>query len=674
MLRKLPGIKKISNFYDKSLKHKLITLFIWAFILNFAIEEIARKQLGGFLFLFQHPLVFTYNALIIFATLSISILFKKRRFFIVMVSSIWAAIGITNGIILIERMTPFTVKDFAALGDAATILTNYFSTLQLVLIASAIILAVVGIVFLWIKSPKDEKYGRFKKNIIVFILICTGTFGATVGLVKANVLATFFGNLAYAYSDYGIPYCFINTWLNTGIQRPLGYSQDSISDIVKKNNLAETPGAKIVKINKEDYSKEASKENPNIIFLQLESFVDPMLFKNIKYSQDPIPNFRKLMETESSGPLTVPACGAGTANTEFEVMTGVSVKFFGPGEYPFKSVLREKTVENIATDLKSLGYDTHAIHNHRALFYNRNEVFKNLGYDTFTSIEYMSDVPKTPKNWAKDRILVSQIMDTMKTTDAKDYIYTISVQGHGKYPPEKLIKKPQIEVLTAPSDEMKWKYEYYANQIYEMDIFVKQLIDELSKFDEPTVLVMYGDHIPALDVSESSYNENSLYETRYVIWSNFNLPKEKKALHAYQLAADVFDRLGMDKGTIIKYHQKANHKSKDYLNNLRKLSYDMFYGKDYIYGGQNPFLPSDMKMGIHPITINKVIKIGDKYYIKGNYFTEHSKVTLKGEALNTVYLGTTLLGLTEEVDPADAKYMKVSQIDRSKNEIITSTE
>ena len=137
------------------------------------------------------------------------------------------------------------------------------------------------------------------------------------------------------------------------------------------------------------------REYPNILFLQLESFVDPDLFNNIKLSADAIPTFRKLMRNYSSGSLTVPACGAGTANTEFEVMTGLSVKFFGPGEYPFKSVLKEKTGESIAFDLKSMGYSTHAIHNHRALFYNRNEVFNNIGYDTFTSLEYMSDVPKT---------------------------------------------------------------------------------------------------------------------------------------------------------------------------------------------------------------------------------------------------------------------------------------
>lgn len=481
------------------------------------------------------------------------------------------------------------------------------------------------------------------------------------------MLHTFFGNLAYAYADYGVPYCFINTWLNTGIGKPAGYDEKMVKDIFDKNQYGPDGTMKLVQTDQDE-------KYPNILFLQLESFVDPSLFNNIKLSKDAIPNFREMKKTYSSGNLTVPACGAGTANTEFEVMTGLSVKFFGPGEYPFKGVLKDTTAESIAYDLKSMGFATHAIHNHRGLFYNRNEVFKNIGYDTFTSLEYMSDVPKTPKNWAKDTILTGQIMDAMKSSKGRDYIYTISVQGHGKYPSEQIIKNPKITVTEAPTEELKWKYEYYVNQVYEMDKFIKELTDTLSKYNEDVILVMYGDHIPALDVTESSYDGKDLYQTEYLIWSNFKMKKEDKDLAAYQLAADVFDRLGIHTGTTIKYHQTKDHSGKKYLENLRVLGYDMLYGKNYIYGGKDPFVQTDMKMGVKKIKIDKVVNIGGKYYIKGQNFTEYSKVTLDGETLKTIYLGPSLLGLLEEVDPADAENMKVSQIDKSNKEIISTTE
>ncbi|MEE0742005.1 MAG: LTA synthase family protein [Emergencia sp.] len=659
---------KLKSFYSKYLRNSFAFCLTWAFLLNFIIETLARKGFGGVTFLFESPLVFFYNTLIIFATLVVAILFRRRIFVVTVVSLVWLAIGITNGIILIQRMTPFTVKDLSAVTDGATIITNYFSKMEIILIGAGIVLGIAALVVLFIKAPKKKGKVNWKRNLSAAALTILLTFGATFGMIQIGQVSTFFGNLAYAYDDYGVPYCFINTWLNTGIQKPRDYDEKTVKAIFDKSQYGEDGTMKLTQT-------DVDEEYPNILFLQLESFVDPALFNNIQLSADAVPTFRKLSEQYSSGNLTVPACGAGTANTEFEVMTGLSVRFFGPGEYPFKSVLKEKAAESIAFDLKSMGYGTHAIHNHRALFYNRNQVFDNIGYDTFTSLEYMSDVPKTPKNWAKDSILPSQIMDAMESTENQhDYIYTISVQGHGKYPEEQVIKNPTIEVIDAPSEAMKWKYEYYANQMYEMDQFIKELTDMLAAYDEDVVLVMYGDHIPALDVTESSYDAKDLYQTEYIIWSNFDMEKQDKDLTTYQLAAEVFDRIDIHTGTTIKYHQTVDHDSSDYLDNLKMIGYDMLYGEEYLYGGSNPFEPVGMQMGVKEIKIEEVVSVGDKYYIKGQNFTEYSKITLDGETLKTIYLGPKLLGLQEEVDPAKAKDMKVSQIDKSNKEIISTTE
>ena len=660
-------MKNLKQFYQKYLRNSFVFCFVWAFLLNFLIETLARKGFGGFVFLAESPVIFLYNTLIIFATLVLASLFRRRAFVVTIVTILWMALGITNGIILMQRMTPFTVKDLSNITDGATIITNYFTKTEILLIGGGIALVLAALILLFIKGPKKKNPVNLKRNLAGTVLVVALAFGSTFGLIRTGVLSTFFGNLAYAYQDYGVPYCFINTWVNTGISKPNGYDEKMVKAIFDKEQYNEDGTMKLVETDEDE-------KHPNILFLQLESFVDPSLFNNIELSQDAVPNFRHLMKTCSSGNLTVPACGAGTANTEFEVMTGISVKFFGPGEYPFKSVLNERTGESIAFDLKSMGYGTHAIHNHRALFYNRNDVFANIGYDSFTSLEYMSGAAKTPKNWAKDDILTEQIMETMKSTKERDYIYTISVQGHGQYPTEQIIKNPKVRVTAAPDEETRWKYEYYVNQIYEMDQFIAELTDTLSKYDEDVVLVMYGDHIPALDVTEEHYDEKNLYQTEYVIWSNFEMEKEDNDLAAYQLAAEVFDRIGIHTGTTIKYHQSKDHDSADYLKNLETLGYDMYYGKGYIYGGKNPFERTDMTLGVKKIKVDEVVNIGGKYYIKGQNFTEFSKVTLDGETLKTIYLGPNLLGLQEEVDPADAVNMKVSQIDKSNKEIISTTE
>lgn len=654
----------------KFYRNSFVYAAIWALVLNLIIETLGRFSTAGMLaglkFMFTDPIVFLYNTLIIFATLVIASLVKRRIFVFTIVSLFWLAIGVTNGVILTQRMTPFTVKDLSNLEDGLTIITNYLSTWQIVLIAVAVVLAAAALVFLFLKGPKKKDTLHRKRNLFAVCLIFAFTFLSTSLAVSTGVVETFFGNLAYAYRDYGVVYCFTNTWLNTGIQKPAGYSEESIKDIFSKDELGDDEAMLLE-------TKDIDEEYPNILFLQLESFIDPMTIKSIELSEDPCPNFRRLLSEYSSGELTVPACGAGTANVEFEVLTGLSVKFFGPGEYPYKAVLKEKTAESLAYDLNSIGYTSHAIHNHRAVFYNRNTVFSNIGFDTFTSIEYMKNVVKTPKNWAKDGVLVECIEDALDSTEGRDMIYTISVQGHGKYPSEEVIKNPKIKVLSAADEESKWKFEYYVNQIYEMDKFIGELIEMLSERDEPIMLAMYGDHIPAIDLTEDDLENGDLYGTQYLIWDNMGLKKDDENLHTYQLAAHMMDMVDMQVGTVFTYQQ--NHKnSETYLEDLKALGYDMLYGKYYIYGGSNPFEATKLKMGVNDIKIEGVFKIGEKYYIKGKNFTSYSKVTLDGEELKTIYLGESVLGLLEDVDPEDAANMKVSQIETKNKEILSTTE
>ena len=229
-------------------------------------------------------------------------------------------------------------------------------------------------------------------------------FCLTFGALKTNILASYFGNIAFAYLDYGFPYAFANTLLNTGIKRPVNYSETSVDQL--REQLASTDSLTIDGANpvaSSDNQVIPQKKSPNIIMLQLESFFDPTHMTNLEFSEDPVPNFRKLKEQFSSGFLTVPSVGAGTANTEFEIISGMNLEFFGAGEYPYKSILRKTTAESINYDLKDLGYTTHAIHNNKGTFYTRQKVFKMLGFDTFTSLEYMDVEEVTPLGWAKDK-------------------------------------------------------------------------------------------------------------------------------------------------------------------------------------------------------------------------------------------------------------------------------
>lgn len=649
-------------------KSDVMVLIVGAIIIDYIVESLSRHSpVQAALFFAEHPLVTVCNVMLILAVLSLSLFFRKRFFAMCMFSLIWIALGITNCVILANRMTPFNVKDLSNFKEGTQIIRNYFSVTNLIILGLGVAALIFAIILLYRKTPRRKEKVRYRRAVAAVILIIALAFGTIQGGMRIGVLDTFFGNLAYAYRDNGTPYSFMITWVKTGIDKPFGYSKNMVDGIFSKGEMGEdgtyTPG--------ED-DKLNPKKKPNIIYLQLESFIDPEEVKGFTYSKEVLPTYHKLMKEYSSGYITVPAVGAGTANVEFEAITGISARFFGPGEYPHKSVLTEETCESAAYDMKLLGYSSHAIHNHRGAFYNRNIVFKNLGFDTFTSLEYMSNVAKTPKNWAKDDVLTDNIVDALNSTEGPDYIYTISVQGHGKYPTEKVLEDPEIQVTSSPDEESKWAYEYYANQVYEMDKFVKELTDRLAKYDEDIVLVMYGDHLPALNMTEEMMKSGDLYKTQYIIWDNFGMKKKGGDTTTYEIHAQVLKRLGISVGMLTQYHQDYAD-SKNYMRNFRTLAYDMLYGDQYIYGGKNPYQPTDMRMGVKEIKIDKIVKIGENYYIKGQNFTEFSRISLNGEILKTVYLGPTILALNEEVDPEDVNEMKVSQVEKNK-EVLSTTE
>ena len=623
---------KWCNFFNKI---SLILQALGCAVLYFVIEAICRHSFTeAWTYMTTKPLVFAYNAAFIFTTMLIVYLFRKRIFWRIFVGSLWLFLGIVNGVLLLNRVTPFTGPDVKNLTDGLSIAKKYLTHTQMTIGAVLLGIAVLILLIILIGSPKYRGKLKYKVNIPLVLVGVLAFGGITQLALEKRVLSNYFGNIAIAYEDYGYPYCLATTIFNTGISAPRDYSKGEIKRIEKsEENLPET--------------KEGS--HPNILFLQLESFFDPALVNYLELSEDPIPNFRKLMKEYSSGYYKVPSVGAGTANTEFESITGMSLHYFGPGEYPYKSILKETTCESAPYVLKNLGYTAHAVHNNEANFYGRRSIFPNLGFDTFTSAEYMKDEnQKNSLGWTKDSVLTDEIVKCLDSTEGPDYVYTISVQGHGAYPDEQILEDPEITVSGAPTEEENNKWEYYVNEIHEMDNFVKELTDKLADYPEDVVLVMYGDHLPTMGLTVEDLDNKYLFQTEYVMWDNFGLQKKNENLAAYQMAAEVMDRVGIHEGTIFRYHQ-ARRNTKNYQVDLETLQYDLLYGERYSYGGESPYLRTRMRMGIYDVTLDSIQRISETdhtYYIKGTEFTPSSEVKLNGEWYDTVYVNPTTLMIT----------------------------
>ena len=617
----------------------------------FLIEMISRRSFSAaWTYMTTKPLVFAYNAALIFTTSLIVYLFRRRCFWRVLISILWLLLGIINGVILSNRVTPFTGPDLHLLTDGMAVLNKYLPAWGVVLALILLGLFALLLLILLIKAPKYKRKVKFRYDLLLVVVGAALFAGATQLALEKRVLSNYFGNIAFAYEDYGYPYCLAVTIFDTGISCPRDYSEQEITRIEKtEDNLPAT--------------NEDSK--PNIIFVQLESFFDPTLVEYLNISEDPIPNFRKLMKEYTSGYYKVPAVGAGTANTEFESITGMSLHYFGPGEYPYKSILKETTCESAPYVLKNLGYSTHAVHNNEANFYGRRSIFPNLGFDTFTSAEYMSEEEdKNPLGWTKDEVLTDEIIKCLDSTEESDYIYTISTQGHGAYPEEQLIDDPEITVSGAETEAQNNQWEYYCNEIHEMDNFVKELTDALADYPEDVILVMHGDHLPTMGLTVEDLKNKYLFQTQYVMWDNFGLEKKDENLAAYQMAAEVMDRAGIHEGTIFRYHQ-ARRNTRNYQVDLETLQYDVLYGKKYSYDGESPFQRIKMRMGLYDVTLDSMEEISTvdhTYRLKGTNFTPSSQVKLNGEWYDTVYVNpTTLMISGTEINDFD----RVSVVQRS---------
>lgn len=613
-------------------------------ILDIIIESLNRKSVfSAFSYMIDKPFLFVFNVLIIMLTLSLSMYFKREIFVLTLLSVVWLLFGVVNFVILHFRVTPFSAVDFTLISSAISVSGHYLTAFNVVMIFFAIAILVVSMICLFKKTPCFQKNATKKAYMLSTLVIFTLAAGIIVmhrSSTSVQALAENYTNISEAYENYGFVYCFANSIIDTGIRKPEDYSGESMAQI---------------KASLKDNEKNEPEVKPDIVMIQLESFFDICDVKKVSFSRDPLPNFHRLQKEYSNGQLTVPTVGAGTVNTEFEVLTGMSQHDFGVSEYPYKTVLKSKSSESICNDLAQIGYTSHAVHNNTATFYGRNKVFSNLGFDTFTSVEYMNNITLNPNGWAKDDVMVDEILKTLEDDQKKpDFTFGITVQSHGKYNDVKPDSKDPVKVYNAP-DGKEASYQYYVNEINEVDRMIGDLVNALDKRKKPTVLVLYGDHLPSLDLSDEDLSDGSLYETQYIIWNNYGMKEKDQDLKAYELYPEVLEQLGIHEGVITRYHQQADRSSDTYKENLKALEYDLLYGENYIYDGEAPFQATDLQMGTKPLKLADIYQKDGEYFVRGDNFTPYCKVYFDGKELESRWVDEHHLKLKDIPERSDRK-------------------
>lgn len=246
----------------------------------------------------------------------------------------------------------------------------------------------------------------------------------------------------------------------------------------------------------EDYNESADlSQQPNIITIVSESLSDPTVFNQLTFSEDPLPNLRQYLETYSSGHFLSPFKGNRTANVEFEYLVGFTNSLLLEGTIPFQQALSSKPeIPSFISFMDQLGYTSVAIHPNNAAFYKRSQVYPALGFDEFLSIDKMKHLDYIDsQKYVSDQSVFDELYAELEAADRPIFAYGLTMANHIAIFDQKFGENT-IEVLDA-NGEHNTEMETYAEGLKQTDLALKEFITKIENYDEPTLVIFFGDHL-----------------------------------------------------------------------------------------------------------------------------------------------------------------------------------
>lgn len=643
---------KINKFKANLIDNKqYIIWIILSFGITFLLETISRGSINQSInFCVSNKQRFIINYIIILAITSPCLLFNRIYFVFTIISSILLTLSFASYAIINFRGTPLTYSDFYSIKDGMGVAKEYINLKMII----GIFIYISIIAFIAYKTFSYKIRSKYKLNklsiVVIPIVIILMNFSIYIGVNK-GILVPNQWDLKVSYDDNGFSYSLYNSYYAYKRKKPRDYNEKTINNINK--NISKC------KKNKDN------EETPNIILVQIESVMDPMNIKGLRLNKDPLKNFRKLSKKYSSGILKVPTFGGGTARTEFEVLTGMSLDYFSPGEIPHNNDLKKQAIESLAYTLDSNKYEKTLIHNFEGSFYGRNKAYENLGFERYIPIEYMHNV-KYPDVWPSDESVLENIKNVLESTKKRDFIFGIGVQTHGSYRRDYKSENSKVKASGDLPKEQLNQIQDYIDDLVMVDEFVGNLANYVESLDEPTILAVYSDHLPALDAVNQNINKKDKYSTEYFICDNMELKKEDKDLEAYKLSTRILDLINIKGGIMNKFH-RAYENSTDYKNCLKLIQYDMLYGNKYISNKKTMYKKSNLKMGLNEIKITDVKINENAIEVIGSGFNESSCINVDGKQIETEYKNNKKL--VGKINNDKINKITVSQLSRYKKSI-----
>jgi phosphoglycerol transferase MdoB-like AlkP superfamily enzyme len=300
--------------------------------------------------------------------------------------------------------------------------------------------------------------------------------------------------------NYRINGMLLGTLLNLTdevILPPQNYSRESILTLFK----SESNSASSAKRPLQSMNSPIGRDKLHVLIYMFEALWDPRL-PMVQFNRDPIPTFHRLQREGSAGSLLVPVYGGGTANTEFEVLSGMSTYFQPPETIAFVEYLKNPTA-SLASIFKNHGYRALAVHNYNRFFYSRNIAYPLLGFDHFYSLEEMGGY-QSRRGYPTDDVLVRALIGLIDAAKTPLFIHAVSMETHNPY----TITLPQMPVKTLQTPlqwEINTQIETYASALSYADESLEKLTKALAAVPQNVVLIVFGDHLPSLGEDYKAY-------------------------------------------------------------------------------------------------------------------------------------------------------------------------
>jgi phosphoglycerol transferase MdoB-like AlkP superfamily enzyme len=631
-------------------------------------ESIYRESVfQAFKWSFNNLNEFFANYFLLFCIINIFYIFNRKIYLLmsVLLLSVLSIFSFVSKSKMELRGEPIVPWDLYLGKEAAKISTN-FNELVTVNTTLIFIFLVVSTIALILFSPKEIQLNKKRKKekisiSIISLIIFFFLYVSAIPFERIFNIDFDSFNQKNNTEVNGILLGFFLNVQNSGIKIAVGYDENKIKDILKKTSKSQEvePGF-----------------NPNIIFVLSESFSDPTLMKGLTFNEDPIPYFRSLTDDYSSGTIVNPVFGGGTINSEIEVLTSFSTEFIPRGASIHKYI--DQPTDSMASLLKQQGYNTVAVHTFNGWFYERNRVYKELGFSRFFSLEFFNN-PEYHEPYVKDEILMEQILKEVKQSKGQDFIYAATMEAHGPYK-ENEPTKGKIQVTSKMSTKSKNIVNDYVNRINGFDASLKTLITGLESLNEPTIVVVFGDHLPFLGKEEKVYKELGYfndekkykdyikkYSTSLLVWDNFSKENKDLRMSGSFIAPYVLNLAKKEGSNLTDYlytlmennssvlvrenFSKKESLSKNDIQSYQNLQYDILFGEKYsqnLNNKKNPDKNDSYALGNGKMNIETISPLNIK--VENKSIKKQLIIDIIGEGFITKNLiSNTIISVNGEI-------------------------